>query len=103
MVSTFALSNSRSIAVSGRLVTKRSDNGIALGYHAFWIPLALLTADSNYTATATGSLDGVPFNLSWNFKTKVQLPLSITASAASLRAAADTACSALTSRVPKPP
>ena len=85
-VSSFALNDSRGIAISGRLITTRTDTGAALNNQAFWIPLAPLAPASNYTATASGSLNGVAMKLSWAFKTMVELPMAITASSANLPA-----------------
>ena len=86
VVSSFTLSDSRAVPVNGRLITTRTDTQAALGNFAFWIPLAPLLPDAAYTAKASGSLDGLPMNLSWSFKTAAAIPPTITASAATLAA-----------------
>ena len=80
IVSTFTLSNDKGIPVTGRMISTRTDNGASLGSYAFFVPLAPLSASTQYSARAVGSLSGTGFDVSWSFTTAPITQLLLSAS-----------------------
>ncbi len=80
-VTTFTLTDARKVAVAGRLITTRTDDGKPLSGYAFWIPLKPLAYGTGYQAHATGTLNGTAFSTQWRFTTLEATPLQLIPSA----------------------